>query len=70
MPRLETADRVMVDTGVSPEAVSRYAEGLSVLSEFCMYVHAVEATPRGGLCQYLRHGFFYTVQIDIHRQIM
>lgn len=60
----------MVDTSVSPETVSRYAEGLSVLSEFCMNVHDLEATPRGGLCQYLRHDFFYTVRIDIHRQIM
>jgi hypothetical protein len=60
----------MVYAGISPETVARYAEALSVLSEFCMNVHDLEATPRGGLCQYLRHGFFYTVQIDIHRQIM
>ena len=60
----------MVDTSLSPETVSRYAKALSVLSEFCMNVHDLEATPRGGLCQYFRHGFFYTVRIDIGKEIM
>ena len=60
----------MVNTGVSPETIPRDPKGLSVLSEFCMNVHDLDAKTQNRPCQYFRHGFFYTVWIDIHRQIM